>query len=108
MTTIEGVDVTKTTSNRAEAKGPAEVRDLFTTGTLCGRPIRIKKYMDWTSRAVQAQVRGDYESWAADCLAGDDYARVWVPASPTIGDIYEFFDTWSIDTEAGDDAQAGE
>lgn len=59
--------------------------------------IHILPGDQWTSEgfsAMQPRPVPDYELWAEDCLAGDDYEQVWRRLRPTMGGIAEMLEAF--------------
>lgn len=76
----------------ARAKG-------YTTGTLKGELCRVLPVKEWPTRAYHALTTPpDYELWAAQCLVGDDYEKVWYPANPTVAEAEAFMNSWEAET----------
>lgn len=53
--------------------------------------VHILAVEDWPSPGNSALQDGNFEDWAIDCLALDDYAEVWCVLRPTIGQITDMF-----------------
>jgi hypothetical protein len=84
-----------------EAEVDAETDDTIEV-PLCDTTVRVLPAGEWRSSAVRALRSGDYDSWAEECLAGDDYADVWQPLDPVLNEVEAFFEAWKDAT--GQDA----
>ena len=75
-----------------------------TPAPIAGQVVRVKNPRDWYTAAMSALQVGDFEAWAEDALAGDDYDKVWCQVNsgrgPTNGDVEDFFDAYRQATGA--------
>lgn len=64
--------------------------DVQLVARIRDREVTVKPAEDWPAMAIRAVNNGDYDTWAEECLAGDDYA-VWTTVKPTLRECNEFF-----------------
>lgn len=56
--------------------------------------IHILDPQDWSTAANGDLRVGDFESWAAECLAPGEYEDVWQQLDPTLRHVNEMFKEW--------------
>jgi hypothetical protein len=56
--------------------------------------IHVLDPQDWPSAANGDLRVGDFESWAAECLAPGDYEDVWQDVEPTLRHVNAMFTEW--------------
>jgi hypothetical protein len=60
--------------------------------------VHILPSDEWTSGAYQDLSEGKFDSWAEECLAGEDYEDVWLELNdgrgPKLREIEKMFEAW--------------
>ncbi len=93
------VPVNPTVADDMRAEVVAEnIPDGAVAVPLCGEILHILDAREWFSSANNALNVGDFEGWAQECLAGDEYERLWCRMNdgrgPRLGEITDMFETY--------------
>lgn len=59
----------------------AEARGEATTVRLDGKVIHIEHASGWSSKAMEAAIRGDWATWADEVIEDDDEFDTWTDAN---------------------------
>jgi hypothetical protein len=78
----------------ADAQHLEAIPDGCVAVLLAGRIVRVLPLGMWRSSAMRGLNTGNFDAWARQVLAGDDYETVWLDIDPTNDEVNDMFGRW--------------